>query len=115
MGGSAHYFVLIIVYRMIFFSLPPGRLTPPYWINMGAGAISTWWLPILVRLRIWRHEFRRYPMSYDVQLWSMVVPLGIYAACTYQLGDTAGLALLLAISHYFTYLALLAWIMCFSG
>src|SRR5262249_6930228 len=27
--------------RILFLPLPPGQLTPPYWINMGAMAIST--------------------------------------------------------------------------
>ncbi|MDZ4860133.1 MAG: tellurite resistance/C4-dicarboxylate transporter family protein [Candidatus Hydrogenedentes bacterium] len=41
--GAMFYIVLIalIVYRWFFFSLPPDKLTPPYWINMGALAITT--------------------------------------------------------------------------
>jgi tellurite resistance protein TehA-like permease len=41
--GSLHYLILItlIVYRFTFFSLDIGQLTPPYWINMGAVAITT--------------------------------------------------------------------------
>jgi Tellurite resistance protein and related permeases len=31
----------LIFYRYTFFPLAPGDLTPPYWINMGAMAIST--------------------------------------------------------------------------
>ena len=31
----------LIFYRYTFFRLAPGDLTPPYWINMGAMAIST--------------------------------------------------------------------------
>lgn len=30
-----------IFYRFTFFSLTPQALTPPYWINMGAMAITT--------------------------------------------------------------------------
>ncbi len=41
--GSMLYIWLIalIFHRILFLPLPPGDLTPPYWINMGAMAIST--------------------------------------------------------------------------
>jgi len=41
--GAMFYivFIALIVYRWFFFSLPPDKLTPPYWINMGALAITT--------------------------------------------------------------------------
>ncbi len=34
-------FITLILYRWMFFSMKPNELTPPYWINMGALAIST--------------------------------------------------------------------------
>lgn len=34
-------FIALIVYRFFFFRIQPGDLTPPYWINMGAMAITT--------------------------------------------------------------------------
>jgi tellurite resistance protein TehA-like permease len=41
--GCMLYIVIIslIFYRWVFFSLMPEALAPPYWINMGAVAIST--------------------------------------------------------------------------
>jgi len=33
--------ITLILYRWLFFSMKPTELTPPYWINMGALAIST--------------------------------------------------------------------------
>ena len=41
--GSMLYIWLIafIFHRILFLPLPPGELTPPYWINMKAMAIST--------------------------------------------------------------------------
>jgi tellurite resistance protein TehA-like permease len=35
------WIISLIFYRYTFFRLSPGDLTPPYWINMGAMAIST--------------------------------------------------------------------------
>ena len=42
-GGGVHYTwtMALIFYRCTFFPLRPGDLSPPYWINMGAMAIST--------------------------------------------------------------------------
>ena len=41
--GGFFYFLIIalIFYRFMLLSLEPGDFTPPYWINMGAAAIST--------------------------------------------------------------------------
>ena len=41
-GGMLHIWMMsLIFYRYNFFALSPGDLSPPYWINMGAMAIST--------------------------------------------------------------------------
>lgn len=152
LAGIALYFILIvmIVRRMLFLDLPPEKLIPPYWINMGAAAISTlagadlllhtrpgsllenvlpslrwstllcwavttWWIPLIVILNVWRYSYKRFPIAYDVQHWSMVFPLGMYAACSFQLGNAMELAALIQISQYFVYLALAAWIITFIG
>jgi tellurite resistance protein TehA-like permease len=43
LGGGMLYFwiIALIFYRDTFFTLAPSDLAPPYWINMGAAAIST--------------------------------------------------------------------------
>ncbi len=43
MIGSFIYIILItlIIYRLMFFKISPDALVPPYWINMGALAITT--------------------------------------------------------------------------
>lgn len=41
-GGMLYLWIIsLIFYRYMFFILDPAYLTPPYWINMGAMAIST--------------------------------------------------------------------------
>lgn len=41
-GGMLYIWMIsLIFYRYMFFKFSPGDLTPPYWINMGAMAIST--------------------------------------------------------------------------
>jgi len=41
--GAMFYllFIALILYRWIFLGMEPAKLTPPYWINMGALAITT--------------------------------------------------------------------------
>jgi tellurite resistance protein TehA-like permease len=150
--GIALYFILIVILvrRMMFPGLSPGKLTSPYWINMGAAAISTlagaelmlhagtknlienvlpaltwttlvlwilatWWIPLLVILNVWRYGYKRYPITYDVEHWSMVFPLGMYAACTFQFGKALKFATLIFIARSFFTLALAAWILVFTG
>lgn len=41
-GGMLYIWIIsLIFYRYMFFALKPADLSPPYWINMGAGAITT--------------------------------------------------------------------------
>lgn len=44
-----------------------------------------------------------------------VFPLGMYAACTFQLGKATGLSFFLPISHYSVYVASLGWVVVFAG
>jgi len=42
LGGMLYILIIsLIFYRFLFFQLEPRQLTPPYWINMGAVAITT--------------------------------------------------------------------------
>lgn len=150
-GGMLYIWMIsLIFYRYTFFKLSPGDLTPPYWINMGAMAISTlagslliinspdapflrsllpflkgftvfywatgtWWIPMLVVLAIWRHLYKRFPLSYDPLYWGAVFPLGMYAVCTYRMAQAMELDFLYGVSRAFVYIALSAWAAIFAG
>ena len=150
-GGMLYLWLIsIIFYRYTFFEFRPSDLMPPYWINMGAMAISTlagslliqratdsplllsilpflkgftlwywatatWWIPLMALLAIWRHGIKRFPISYDQGYWGLVFPLGMYTACTFQLGRVIDSALISAIPRGFIFISVLVWSLVFFG
>jgi tellurite resistance protein TehA-like permease len=150
-GGMLYIWMMsLIFYRYTFFRFAPGDLAPPYWINMGAMAISTlagslliqnaphapylaellpflkgftlfywatgtWWIPMLLVLGIWRHVYRRFPLHYDPLYWGAVFPLGMYAACTWQLDKAMAFGFLRSVPLAFWWVALTAWGLTFFG
>src|SRR3546814_2735603 len=37
---------------------------------------STWWIPMLLLLGLWRYGYKRFPFRYDPLYWGAVFPLG---------------------------------------
>ena len=149
-GGMLYIWMMsLIFFRYTFFRLSPDDLSPPYWINMGAMAISTlagsllilnaphapylmsllpflkgftvlywvtgtWWIPMLLVLGVWRYVYKRFPFEYDPLYWGAVFPLGMYAACTFEMDHVMGFGLPGLASAFF-YAALAAWAVTFAG
>lgn len=150
-GGMMYIWMIsLIFYRYTFYKFMPGDLSPPYWISMGAMAISTlagslliknsgdawflqtlhpflkgftiffwatgtWWIPMLIILAIWRHGYKKYPLTYEPGYWGGVFPLGMYTASTFEMARVMNLDFLIPIPKYFIYIAFTAWIVTFYG
>lgn len=150
--GVVLYLVLItlVMVRLFFYETAPADLAPPYWINMGACAISviagarllqlapgltvvdavrpavqgislmlwafgTWWIPALVIWGIWRHGVLHFPLTYEPTQWSMVFPLGMYAASSIAFGRATHLSFIVTIAQWEIWAAFLAWTLVFLG
>lgn len=96
MGGHAEYQDFIPTIKV---------LSILFWIA------GTWWIPAIFFLEIWRH--RSISLKYNAGYWSLVFPLGVYTACTWELADELGLSFLKGIPSVFIYLAWTAWAITF--
>ena len=78
-------------------------------------AVSTWWLPLVLGLRLWNHWTTRPAFVYSPAYWTMVFPLGMYTAATGQLAEVLPLPALQRIPTYFIFIALAAWLLTMAG
>jgi tellurite resistance protein TehA-like permease len=138
---------VVVAVRLMLFPITPADLTPPYWVAMGATAISvlagarivematapvvdatrglvagvtfvfwsfgTWLLPVLVAVGWWRHVYHRVPLRYEIPLWSIVFPLGMYGVASHYLGIADHLPIVRQIGDGETWIALGAWVITF--
>ncbi|WP_218004709.1 tellurite resistance/C4-dicarboxylate transporter family protein [Microtetraspora niveoalba] len=140
---------ICVALRLMLYAIRPGDLTPPYWVAMGATAISTlagaqiatmtsapaalathlftphvslifwafgtWLYPALVFIGWWRHVRRRVPLRYDPGWWSMVFPLGMYAAACHNLGEVIAVPALVGIGAVQVWIAFAAWLIAIAA
>jgi tellurite resistance protein TehA-like permease len=140
---------IFVAARMLLYPLRPADLTLPYWVAMGATAITvvagatitraadtpavaatrdviaatsvifwvfgTWLIPPLVAAVVWRYLVHKVPLRYDVTLWSVVFPLGMYGVAGHYLGQADDLPIVKAIGVRESWVALAAWIMTFAA
>lgn len=144
--GLVLYLLLIalIMVRWLTIAMTPDALGAPYWILMGATAITvlagahildlprslpilratggfvegftfavwafgSWWIPLILVLGFWRYVRRRWPLTYEPTLWSMVFPLGMYSVATLSFGKVADLSFMGPLARFMIWIAVAAW------
>lgn len=78
-------------------------------------SFASWLLPMLMLAFCWRHFVRRMSLAYDVSLWSMVFPLGMYAVASVHLGQVEQLPWVEHIGRVELWLAFAIWCLVFVG
>ncbi len=78
-------------------------------------AFGTWWIPLILILAIWRHFYKGFPIHYDASYWSLVFPLGMYSASTYQMTKAMDMPFLRPLYLSFYGVSLAAWVVVFTG
>lgn len=73
-------------------------------------AAGTFWIPFLIGMFAWRYLVRADAFRYEVGLWGMVFPLGMYATSTYVLARAESLPFLDPLSLIFAFIGLGAWL-----
>lgn len=72
-------------------------------------SFASWLLPMLMVAFCWRHFVRRMSLAYDVSLWSVVFPLGMYAVASMHLGQVEELPWVEHIGRVELWLAFAIW------
>jgi tellurite resistance protein TehA-like permease len=145
-GGMLYLWIIgLIFYRYMFFRFSPTDLMPPYWINMGAMAISALagtllyataeisvvlapLRPFILGLTVmsWATATWWIPMLVvlgawrhvarrDPLYWGLVFPLGMYSVCTFRLSEVVNVSPLAAIARAFVVVGSIAWTLTFLG
>jgi tellurite resistance protein TehA-like permease len=73
-------------------------------------AFGTWWIPLLLAFGVWRHGVHREPLRYEATWWSVVFPLGMYAAASAIYGWSTGMTFMVDIARGEVWLGLAAWL-----
>lgn len=78
-------------------------------------AFGTWLVPALLVAGYWRHVVHRVPLRYEVGLWTIIFPLGMYGVASRTLGTAHDLPIVNGIGNAEIWLACLAWVATFCA
>ncbi|MEU6307772.1 DUF488 family protein, N3 subclade [Streptomyces chartreusis] len=100
-------------------ALPPEEtlLSRPLLIGVAVvlWAFSSWLIPLLLALGVWRHFLRRVPLRYDLGWWNLVFPMGMYAVTTHELGRATGTSWLMNTGRWEVWVAAVVWAVVFAA
>ncbi|HLI58523.1 MAG TPA: tellurite resistance/C4-dicarboxylate transporter family protein [Solirubrobacteraceae bacterium] len=73
-------------------------------------AFGSWWMPLLLGFAIGRHVILHEHLRYEPAWWSMVFPLGMYAAASTAYGRTGHMGFMVDIARGEVWLGFAAWL-----
>ena len=79
-------------------------------VSLGLWALTMLWLPALLLA-----EALRPRPGYDVRRWSTVFPVGMYAACSFAVGQAAHASALTSFARAWVWVALAVWLIVFAA
>ena len=142
-GGVLYLTLLSMVFfRWMFIRITSAEMTEPWWINMGAAAITTlaaarllglpqfqalngfldpftvmfwatasFWFPLLLISFTRKYIIEWRNLHYRPGIWSLVFPLGMYAAATETYAAPTGALFLRPMAEGMYWIALAAWLL----
>ncbi|MFH9089213.1 DUF488 family protein [Streptomyces sp. NPDC017673] len=114
--GAAAIAVLAAV-RLI--ALPPGGAVLSRPLLVGSSVVlwsfSSWLIPLLLALGVWRHALRRIPLRYELGWWNLVFPVGMYAVATHELGRATGTSWMTGVGRWEVWIAAAFWAVVFAA
>jgi uncharacterized protein YeaO (DUF488 family)/tellurite resistance protein TehA-like permease len=115
MGAAA----IAVLAALRLTALPPDEtlLSRPLLIGVAVvlWAFSSWLIPLLLALGVWRHFLRRVPLRYDLGWWNLVFPIGMYAVTTHELGRATGTSWLTSTGRWEVWVAAIVWAVVFAA
>jgi tellurite resistance protein TehA-like permease len=79
-------------------------------VSLGLWALTMLWLPVLLLA-----EALRPRPGYDVRRWSTVFPVGMYAACSFAVGQAAPASAITSFARAWVWVALMVWPIVFAA
>jgi tellurite resistance protein TehA-like permease len=79
-------------------------------VSLGLWALTMLWLPVLLLA-----EALRLRLIYDVRRWSTVFPVGMYAACSFAVGQAAHASAITSFARAWVWVALVVWLIVFAA
>jgi uncharacterized protein YeaO (DUF488 family)/tellurite resistance protein TehA-like permease len=95
-------------------ALPSGSMLLSRPLIAGSSVVlwsfSTWLIPLLLALGVWRHVVRKIPFRYEFGWWNLVFPIGMYGVTTHELGRATGTSWMTTLGRWEIWVGALVWL-----
>ncbi|MFG2479742.1 DUF488 family protein [Streptomyces fagopyri] len=78
-------------------------------------SFSSWLIPLLLALGVWRHVLRKVPFRYELGWWNLVFPIGMYGVTTHELGRTTGTSWMTTLGRWEIWVAGAVWVIVIAA